>query len=348
MKRNKLYIILSIITILSLFITGATCSFCGMQLGTALSDETKIDVKEDTAEEAESENTDKETAEDKDITHSSQTDSDNKAPTISLSISEGPTYSEADDVCWYRIKATVTGSPAPKITWSKDYSNGSFGNTIAQVNLTRDEPGYTLNATATNSEGSATDTIELFWGCDENGSDDTAEPEEKLITLYGDKNRSGHILELHGPGGPNPVVGDNESKQIFKGFLSFDISELEEFSVLDAQLNLPIDSIKGNPDTISHSLNIKACDYGERFDYNAFEVSGINVYTFDISGVAEHDVLSINENNNLINTLQDAIDNGRNWYQLKLVLAAANNDDSIQDTISFDINGCTLIINYSK
>ena len=47
MRRNTLYIILSIITILSLFITAATCSFCGRQLGTVSSDDTKIDVEED-------------------------------------------------------------------------------------------------------------------------------------------------------------------------------------------------------------------------------------------------------------------------------------------------------------
>ena len=35
MRRNILFIILSIITALSLFLTAATCSFCGIKLGTA-------------------------------------------------------------------------------------------------------------------------------------------------------------------------------------------------------------------------------------------------------------------------------------------------------------------------
>lgn len=47
MRRNKLYLILAIITIMSLFVTAATCNFCGIQLDTAPSDETKTIPKEE-------------------------------------------------------------------------------------------------------------------------------------------------------------------------------------------------------------------------------------------------------------------------------------------------------------
>ena len=49
------------------------------------------------------------------------------APTIKLSISEGPTYSARGDVCYYRVKAAVTGKPAPTVIFSKDDSDGAFG-----------------------------------------------------------------------------------------------------------------------------------------------------------------------------------------------------------------------------
>ena len=86
------------------------------------------------------------------------------APTINLRIVAGPTYSEADGVCYYRVKAAVTGDPYPGITFSKDSSGGAWGASTVQINL-KDGGSYTLSATATNSEGSATDSIHLSWGC---------------------------------------------------------------------------------------------------------------------------------------------------------------------------------------
>ena len=85
------------------------------------------------------------------------------APTIKLSISEGPSYSAGGDVCYYRVKAAVTGKPAPTVIFSKDDSSGAFGKDIAQVNLTKAAPSYTLTATAKNSSGKASDSITLNW-----------------------------------------------------------------------------------------------------------------------------------------------------------------------------------------
>jgi len=100
-----------------------------------------------------------------------------EAPTINLKIVAGPTYSEADDVCYYRVKAVVTGDPDPTVTFSKDNSGGAWGSTTVQINL-KDGGSYTLTATATNSEGSATDSIHLPWGCaveEDTGSTSTGE-----------------------------------------------------------------------------------------------------------------------------------------------------------------------------
>jgi hypothetical protein len=87
-----------------------------------------------------------------------------EAPTIKLEIYEGPAYSAEDDVCYYRVKATVTGTPVPDVTFSKDDSNGAWGGKKAQVNIRRGET-YTLKATAKNSAGQANDSIMLVWGC---------------------------------------------------------------------------------------------------------------------------------------------------------------------------------------
>ncbi len=87
-------------------------------------------------------------------------------PIISLQILEGPTYSAGDDICYYRVIARVSGYPAPEVSFSKDDSNGVWGPLKTQVNLTRDTPNYILTATATNSAGQATNSINLSWGCE--------------------------------------------------------------------------------------------------------------------------------------------------------------------------------------
>jgi len=87
------------------------------------------------------------------------------APTINLEIFEGPTYSAGDDICYYRIRATVTGDPAPTVSFSKDDSGGVWGSLKTQINLTRNTPNYTLTAMATNSAGQAMNSITRTWGC---------------------------------------------------------------------------------------------------------------------------------------------------------------------------------------
>ena len=102
-----------------------------------------------------------------DETTATQNTSDYEAPTIKLEIYEGPTYSAGDDICFYRIKATVSGKPAPTVKFSKDDSNGSWGKNKAQVNIHRGET-YILKATAKNSAGEDSDSITLTWGCNAN------------------------------------------------------------------------------------------------------------------------------------------------------------------------------------
>jgi hypothetical protein len=87
------------------------------------------------------------------------------APTINLEIYEGPTFSAGDDICYYRVKATVTGDPTPTVSFSKDDSGGVWGSLKTQINLKRNTPNYTLTAMATNSAGQAMNSITLTWGC---------------------------------------------------------------------------------------------------------------------------------------------------------------------------------------
>jgi len=105
------------------------------------------------------------------------------APTISIEIYEGPTYSPADNICYYRVKATATGNPSPDVDWSRDDSGGAWGTKKAQVNIASPDETYKLTATATNTEGTATDYIVIPWGCPIPNNP----PEISEITVMGTK-----------------------------------------------------------------------------------------------------------------------------------------------------------------
>jgi hypothetical protein len=164
MRRSKLYVLLSIITLICLLGAAAICNLGEIPF-------TGGDTSEKPSEEA------KKVAEERDIAIESEITEDSggtkqiekqasgsQAPTIDLLIYEGPALSE-DGICYFRIEAIVSGSPAPTVTFSKDDSNGTLGPLKTQINLTDPEDTYTLTATAENPSGSVNDTIVLSWGC---------------------------------------------------------------------------------------------------------------------------------------------------------------------------------------
>jgi lipoprotein-anchoring transpeptidase ErfK/SrfK len=85
-----------------------------------------------------------------------------KPPTLKLVIMEGPDYAQDGSICFYRVKATVSGSPEPQIIFNKDDSNGAWGKNISQINLTEDQ-SFTLSCNAENSAGKTKDSIILSW-----------------------------------------------------------------------------------------------------------------------------------------------------------------------------------------
>lgn len=165
MRKNKLYIVLAVLTIIFLFSFAALCNQCSAPT------EDKVDVGEE--DPPDGENTEDEdipsgddAAEEDDPGDDAEDSEDEaEAPTIELIIYEGPLYSSGDGVCYYRIRADVTGEPNPDIDFSKDDSGGAWGSKKVQINLSDPSDSYTLTVTATNSEGSASDSIALTWGC---------------------------------------------------------------------------------------------------------------------------------------------------------------------------------------
>lgn len=168
MKKNKLYILLSIIALICFFGTAAICNQCTADTVEEVegTEEEEAAVEEEGSEtpETEEEPADEEEASEEEEETPEQ-EEQKEAPTITLEIYEGPTYSSSDNVCYYRIKAIVTGNPTPSVVFSKDDSGGAWGSKKTQINFGDPTETYALTATATNSEGSATDSIALSWGC---------------------------------------------------------------------------------------------------------------------------------------------------------------------------------------
>jgi len=97
-------------------------------------------------------------------------------PSVKLSIIKGPEYAQDGAICYYRVKAEVTGNPAPRIIFSKDDSNGTWGRNIAQINLTQNE-AYNLVCDVKNSEGSSASSITLNWIAGDNTSTESTSNE---------------------------------------------------------------------------------------------------------------------------------------------------------------------------
>ncbi len=192
MRKNRFYIILAILTIIFLFSFSALCNQCSAP------DKDKIDVgdQEETDEGSDGAGDDQQDSDagngedDPDSQDDGEDEEENgdgdedegdgeaEAPTIELKIYEGPILA-VDGVCYYRIRADVTGKPNPDIVFSRDDSDGAWLPKKVQINLSNPADSYTLTATATNSEGSVPDSITLTWGCNR-------PPEITEITFMGD------------------------------------------------------------------------------------------------------------------------------------------------------------------
>ena len=251
MRKNKLYLILAIITAVFLFATAAICNQCSSGEELTLEEETpheeELPLEEELPEEepppAEAPLPEEEPPEEE------PAEEELSAPTINLEIYEGPLYSEADEVCYYRVEAIVTGNPTPSVKFSKDDSFGTWGKRKCQINLESPSETYTLTATASSSEGEDSDSIEITWGCEEEPADGDVilegpglelelTPGLPFISL--NPSHVGYAIKDDGVNNSELIIGDSINNQDVRGFFSFDVTPLAGKTIDSAKLVLKL------------------------------------------------------------------------------------------------------------
>ncbi|MEA2016709.1 MAG: hypothetical protein U9O59_08455 [Actinomycetota bacterium] len=255
-----------------------------------------------------------------------------EAPTIALEIYEGPTPS--DGLCYYRVKATVTGTPSPEVEWSKDDSGGAWGSKKAQINLSDPSDTYTLTATAANSEGTASSSIELSWGCPE----PVTEMDLPVVSDEG-----GYIVWTASIFYPHNSMfaGDSITDDVCRGYMSFDISGLSGANVTEAELTMSPEQVWGDP-TFMGSLWIDAVDWGS----DALQMADFNIPYTSIQSFNDPNITCTSEN--LKTQIQQAIDDGRPRFRIRIrYTTPASDSDGQWDGWDYLIDEVNLHIAYN-
>jgi hypothetical protein len=353
MKKNKLYIIIAVLTIICLFSFSALCSDWK-----ATGDE--VDVEEEAAAEEEEEAEEEAAAEEEEEAEeeaaaeeeeeaeeeAEEEEEEKTAPTIDLEIYLDAT--PTDGICYYRVQANVTGNPSPSVSWNKDDSGGAWGSRKAQVNLHDPSETFTLVGTATNSEGTATASIILSWGC-EIPEPPEPEPTEVEVEFSAEVGKCGYIFQDVGAYSGTDIVyvGDTAGDKIIKGYLSFDISSisaLEDITITEVEVEIPgVIVAYGSPWLAGNILNIKVFPYGDTLDFPVdYSVGGELVKTFNTTATIDSFTFSTSK---LKEELQKAVNIGREDFQFKFGLNNySNNHDA--DCYRFTPSHCEIEITY--
>ncbi len=272
-------------------------------------------------------------------TESTQEEEPAVVPTVRLEKTFGP--EQIGDLCIYRYKAVVTGIPEPSIQFNHDDSKGAWGKDIAQVNLGAGET-FTLKVVVANTEGTAEASIDILNEfqqdetivSEESGSGETIQ-QTKTFNYIGTK--SGFVDSAGTVSVTGAVnAGDLDSGIYQRGFVIFDISELEGKTVISAKLIYSYDLL-GSPFTGLGNLIVGRCNY-DPLDTSDLDVSFLQIASF--SGAPPTSI----SNDALKSLLQDVINLHAGSFQLVVRFSNTTNSDLQSD--QFRSSGWKLEVTY--
>jgi hypothetical protein len=208
---------------------------------------------------------------------------------------------------------------------------------------------YILTATVTNSSGSASDSINLTWGCDsgEEVKGGAVISEDEII-ITADKNLSGCIWEegivAPAAGTTYSIIyicdGTDNSQQ--KGYFSFDISKFHGKTALDTKINFINIYYFDHPESFASAIDVRVFNYGTTLDASDFASRGVWLAKIPIL-----DTPYTISGDNLKNELQNILDDSsRDYFQIELELNTATNNDGISDGVIIYCNEAELFISY--
>ena len=253
-RKSRIYPFIIIFLVVTLFSVAAVCNMCAAE--TETSDTTTGDETTTTISDTATTSTSTTGGTTTTGTAPATTSGEPEAPRIvELNIYMGPEYQEESGFCFYRIEAIVTGNPASEVVFSKDDSDGAWGDNRCQINLVDPADTYTLTATATNTEGEDEASIDLSWGCDEEAApEDTLEfstPDPEIGLDFNTEilhpTDIGYIVYPSGINTDSAIIGDSISNTDVRGFFAFDLSSIAGYELSSFNLQLKTSVPWNNP-----------------------------------------------------------------------------------------------------
>jgi hypothetical protein len=365
MKKNKLFIILSIITIVLIFGVASTCTLCGTPVTIGETDGTVETADEVTQEEEKPASQTEPTTTTQPSQSTEQPVEGNNPPVIvdvefgdySLDMYESEGYFNElpldpdDPVSDIIFEIIATDEDGDVLTYNAyDSHSSSFpvnkiDNNNAELNWTT--PGevgpYTLTIEVSDVRGGADSRsiemnfIELPEGVDLE--------EVSRQRLYVVPEETGIVATNVDWGASGPIyVGDDEFDRYLNGYISFDILILAGVEVVSATLTMGIGRESGDRSYLGN-LRIGTLDYG---------TGPLNRTDGDIPAEMlvqfPNSITDINySGDELANALQDRIDAESNRFQLKVYWSHPSTDeDGEQDALVYQRDGTYLIVQYSE
>ncbi len=348
MKKNKLFLIIMILATVVLFSSAAMFNQCRFLSESEVGEEKTIEDEEEEIKEP--------TEESAEEGVSSDTKRARTPPTIELEIYEGPTYVEADDVCYYRIAAIITGDPAPEVEFSKDDSEGSLGEGKTQVNLYDTSDTYTLTATATNPVGNDTASIDLSWGCilefeaaerlDE-VMDEGVIGDIPYVTLH--PSDIGYVIGGDGVNTESLIIGDSIQNKGVMGYFAFDLNPLADKKVASATLRIKTYRLYDNLwGPIWGRIALGLRDYLPLDASDYFQPKPNSDYLYETVFTDDPDFTIVYSSADLKKIVQDSINSGKKlqFYLASMVVGDSDNDNET-DGREFTKETISLIIDLS-
>jgi hypothetical protein len=134
-------------------------------------------------------------------------------------------------------------------------------------------------------------------------------------------------------------VGDSASGRELKGYISFNISQFADLGLEIGDVMLELQNITHiNDPTFADSMVIKAYRFGNELTYDDWEVEGIHIASVLTEGLTEIYI----ENNNLVNSVREAVNNYGDYFQIKIGLSSPSNGDDSADLFNIDLKNSRL------